>query len=153
MIDDYDKQQCLNCFRQQRSFWWRYNQIHLWKSPLIFTRWNLNVIQSTFKWEQLVWIFSLRRIPRTHETCLFHSGEISGTVSLFPSHHVSHDCFRSNALTQSGKSVSSLSSSLLDGHFTFWDFKFSRRRVWCSELSSGLYCRVKWLSFDICTFS
>jgi hypothetical protein len=22
------------------------------------------------------------------------------------------------------------------------DFKFSRRRVWCSELSSGLYCRV-----------
>jgi hypothetical protein len=24
-----------------------------------------------------------------------------------------------------------------------WDFKFSRRRVWCSELSSGLYCRVK----------
>jgi hypothetical protein len=27
-----------------------------------------------------------------------------------------------------------------------WDFKFSRRRVWCSELSSGLYCRVKWLS-------
>jgi hypothetical protein len=23
-----------------------------------------------------------------------------------------------------------------------WDFKFSRRRVWCSELSSGLYCRV-----------
>jgi hypothetical protein len=25
-----------------------------------------------------------------------------------------------------------------------WDFKFSRRRVWCSELSSGLYCRVKW---------
>jgi hypothetical protein len=29
-----------------------------------------------------------------------------------------------------------------------WDFKFSRRRVWCSELSSGLYCRVKWLSTD-----
>jgi hypothetical protein len=27
-----------------------------------------------------------------------------------------------------------------------WDFKFSWRRVWCSELSSGLYCRVKWLS-------
>jgi hypothetical protein len=27
-----------------------------------------------------------------------------------------------------------------------WDFKFSRRRVWCSELSSGLYCRVKWLN-------
>jgi hypothetical protein len=25
-----------------------------------------------------------------------------------------------------------------------WDFKFSRRRVWCSELSSGIYCRVKW---------
>jgi hypothetical protein len=23
-----------------------------------------------------------------------------------------------------------------------WDFKFSRRRVWCSELSSGLYCRT-----------
>jgi hypothetical protein len=21
-----------------------------------------------------------------------------------------------------------------------WDFKFSRRRVWCSELSSGIYC-------------
>jgi hypothetical protein len=30
-----------------------------------------------------------------------------------------------------------------------WDFKFSRRRVWCSELSSGLYCRVKWLSTDV----
>jgi hypothetical protein len=29
---------------------------------------------------------------------------------------------------------------------TMWDFKFSRRRVWCSELSSGLYCRVEWLS-------
>jgi hypothetical protein len=27
-----------------------------------------------------------------------------------------------------------------------WHFKFSRRRVWCSELSSGLYCRVKLLS-------
>jgi hypothetical protein len=27
-----------------------------------------------------------------------------------------------------------------------WDFKFSRRRVWCSELSSGIYCRVKLLS-------
>jgi hypothetical protein len=27
--------------------------------------------------------------------------------------------------------------------------KFSRRRVWCSELSSGLYCRVKWLSTDV----
>jgi hypothetical protein len=27
-----------------------------------------------------------------------------------------------------------------------WAFKFSRRRVWCSELSSGMYCRVKWLS-------
>jgi hypothetical protein len=24
-----------------------------------------------------------------------------------------------------------------------WDFKFSRRRVWCSELSSGIYCCVK----------
>jgi hypothetical protein len=26
--------------------------------------------------------------------------------------------------------------------FLLWDFKFSRRRVWCSELSSWLYCRV-----------
>jgi hypothetical protein len=24
------------------------------------------------------------------------------------------------------------------------DFKLSRQRVWCSELSSGLYCRVNW---------
>jgi hypothetical protein len=24
-----------------------------------------------------------------------------------------------------------------------WDLKFSRRRVWCSELFSGMYCRVK----------
>jgi hypothetical protein len=24
-----------------------------------------------------------------------------------------------------------------------FDFKFSRRRVWCSELSSGMYCRAK----------
>jgi hypothetical protein len=31
-------------------------------------------------------------------------------------------------------------------HSVMWDFKFSRRRVWCSELSSGLYCRVEWLS-------
>jgi hypothetical protein len=30
-----------------------------------------------------------------------------------------------------------------------WDFKFSLRRVWCSELSSGIYCRVKWLSTDV----
>jgi hypothetical protein len=30
-----------------------------------------------------------------------------------------------------------------------WDFKFSRRRVWSSELSSGMYCRVKWLSTDV----
>jgi hypothetical protein len=30
-----------------------------------------------------------------------------------------------------------------------WDFKFSRRRVWCSELSSGIYCRVKLLSTDL----
>jgi hypothetical protein len=26
---------------------------------------------------------------------------------------------------------------------TLWDFKFSRRRVWSSDLSSGMYCRVK----------
>jgi len=32
---------------------------------------------------------------------------------------------------------------------SMWDFKFSRRQVWCSELSSGLYCRVKWLSTDV----
>jgi hypothetical protein len=32
---------------------------------------------------------------------------------------------------------------------SIWDFKFSRRRVWCSELSSGLYCRVKRLSTDV----
>jgi hypothetical protein len=32
---------------------------------------------------------------------------------------------------------------------TLWDFKFSRRRVWCSELSSAIYCRVKWLSTDV----
>jgi hypothetical protein len=30
-----------------------------------------------------------------------------------------------------------------------WDFKFSRRRVWCSELSSGIYCRVKLLLADV----
>jgi hypothetical protein len=24
-----------------------------------------------------------------------------------------------------------------------WDFKFSQRRVWISDLSSGMYCRVK----------
>jgi hypothetical protein len=30
-----------------------------------------------------------------------------------------------------------------------WDFKFSRRRVWCSKLSSGIYCRVKLLSTDV----
>jgi hypothetical protein len=30
-----------------------------------------------------------------------------------------------------------------------WDFKFSRRRVWCSELSSGIYRRAKWLSTDV----
>jgi hypothetical protein len=30
-----------------------------------------------------------------------------------------------------------------------WDFKFSRRRVWSSESSSGMYCRVKWLSTDV----
>jgi hypothetical protein len=30
-----------------------------------------------------------------------------------------------------------------------WDFKFSRRSVWCSELSSGMYYRVKWLLTDI----
>jgi hypothetical protein len=27
-----------------------------------------------------------------------------------------------------------------------WDFNFSRQRVWCSELSSGLYCRVNWFT-------
>jgi hypothetical protein len=26
---------------------------------------------------------------------------------------------------------------------TMWDFKFSRRQVWCPELSCGIYCRVK----------
>jgi hypothetical protein len=30
--------------------------------------------------------------------------------------------------------------------FSMWDFKFSRRRVLFSELYSGLYCRVEWLS-------
>jgi hypothetical protein len=28
-------------------------------------------------------------------------------------------------------------------HYIMWDFKFSRRRVWSSDLSSGMYCRVK----------
>jgi hypothetical protein len=37
----------------------------------------------------------------------------------------------------------------LQASSTLWDFKFSRRGVWCSELSSGLYCRVKWLSTDV----
>jgi hypothetical protein len=32
---------------------------------------------------------------------------------------------------------------------TMWDFKFSRQRVWCSDLSSGIYCRVKLLSTDV----
>jgi hypothetical protein len=27
--------------------------------------------------------------------------------------------------------------------FTMWDLKFSLQRVWSSELSSGMYCRVK----------
>jgi hypothetical protein len=36
---------------------------------------------------------------------------------------------------------------LADKHM--FDFKFSRWRVWCSELSSGLYCHVKWLSTDV----
>jgi hypothetical protein len=42
--------------------------------------------------------------------------------------------------------VWSFGGSLDEMRLTVWDFKFSRRRVWCSELSSGLYCRVKWLS-------
>jgi hypothetical protein len=33
--------------------------------------------------------------------------------------------------------------------YIMWDFKFSRRRVWCSELSSGLYYHVKWLSTNV----
>jgi hypothetical protein len=33
--------------------------------------------------------------------------------------------------------------------YSLRDLKFSRRRVWCSELSSGIYCRVKWLSTDV----
>jgi hypothetical protein len=40
-------------------------------------------------------------------------------------------------------------SLLLWSYKTMRDFKFSRRRVWCSELSSGIYCRVKWLSTDV----
>jgi hypothetical protein len=38
---------------------------------------------------------------------------------------------------------------IVDRRFRVWDFKFSRRRVWRSELSSGMYCRVKWLSTDV----
>jgi hypothetical protein len=30
-----------------------------------------------------------------------------------------------------------------------WYFKFSWRRVWCSELSSRMYCHVKWLLTDV----
>jgi hypothetical protein len=36
---------------------------------------------------------------------------------------------------------------------TLWDFKFSRRRVWCSELSSGFYCRVNRLSTDVSIYT
>jgi hypothetical protein len=36
--------------------------------------------------------------------------------------------------------------SLLKSTVILWDFKFSRQWVWCSELSSGIYCRVKWSS-------
>jgi hypothetical protein len=42
--------------------------------------------------------------------------------------------------------IATYSLSLLILSYAMWDFKFSRRRVWCSELSSGLYCRVKCLS-------
>jgi hypothetical protein len=38
---------------------------------------------------------------------------------------------------------------LIKTYYIPWDFKFSRRLVWCSELSSGIYCRVKWLSTDV----
>jgi len=31
----------------------------------------------------------------------------------------------------------------INTHFKLWDFKFSWRRVWSSDLSSGMYCRVK----------
>jgi hypothetical protein len=31
----------------------------------------------------------------------------------------------------------------LKERFSVWDFKFSRQQVWCPELSSGIYCRVK----------
>jgi hypothetical protein len=40
-------------------------------------------------------------------------------------------------------------SYVLNSLLCMWDFKFSRRRVWCSELSSLIYCRVKWLSTDV----
>jgi hypothetical protein len=33
--------------------------------------------------------------------------------------------------------------------FMLWNLKFSRQRVWCSELSSGIYCRLKLLSTDV----
>jgi hypothetical protein len=42
-----------------------------------------------------------------------------------------------------------MGESHIKWNYSMWDFKFSRRRVWCSELSSGLYCHVKWLSTDV----
>jgi hypothetical protein len=47
------------------------------------------------------------------------------------------------------RTVSVLVTATLCHHHHLWDFKFSRRRVWCSELSCGMYCRVKWLLTDV----
>jgi hypothetical protein len=53
------------------------------------------------------------------------------------------------ALSTTEKSVSLHWTKRRNTPEEMWDFKFSRRRVWCSELSSGMYCRVKWLSTDV----
>jgi hypothetical protein len=51
--------------------------------------------------------------------------------------HCALSCWNSVALPQ---------TKFCAKHETLRDFRFSRQRVWCSELSSGMYCRVKWLS-------
>jgi hypothetical protein len=48
------------------------------------------------------------------------------------------ECTKKKLLKPNGKYMSQL-----------WDFKFSRQRAWCSELSSGMYWRVIWLSTDV----
>jgi hypothetical protein len=70
--------------------------------------------------------------------CLWNVGQLNETTRRF-----SEKAWEPEITSKAAKIESWVDCKFFQYWRVLWDFKFSRRRVWCSELSSGLYCRVR----------